>query len=254
MKFTFFIYLFFVSLTSLLANDTTHALISVKYETKHLKDTSKKFYSTDYIDLHIGKNFSKYYNFQLQQIEDNPNTVKKEIPLSSYDNAYYHYYGEKRLVTEQTLALTKYLMELEYPIIKWTILHEEKNILGFNCQLATGYFKGRNYNAWFCSELNFNAGPWKFSGLPGVILEIEDFKREVSFKAVEIQDISQKDLQLTFSKKVIKTTLKEYLKVVDAYMENPLAFLENGGQVKLINPPTVKKIKKINNPIELSDK
>ena len=47
-----------------------------------------------------------------------------------------------------------------------------KKILGFSCKAATCSFRGRNYTAYYTEEVPFYTGPWKFFGLPGLILEI----------------------------------------------------------------------------------
>ncbi len=50
----------------------------------------------------------------------------------------------------------------------------KKKIAGYACNMATLKFAGRNYIAWFSSELPFRDGPYKFCNLPGLILEIYD--------------------------------------------------------------------------------
>lgn len=81
---------------------------------------------------------------------------------------------------------TKFIVqEKKYPF-KWTIHNETKKIGNFNCTKATTYFRGRNYIAWFTSEIPLNAGPWKFSGLPGFIIEVQDFDAIFSWKVKTI--------------------------------------------------------------------
>lgn len=48
------------------------------------------------------------------------------------------------------------------------------SILDYKCIKATTRFRGRDYTAWVTKELPINDGPWKFYGLPGLILQIED--------------------------------------------------------------------------------
>jgi GLPGLI family protein len=39
---------------------------------------------------------------------------------------------------------------------------------------ATTKFGGRNWTAWFCEQIPFQEGPYKFRGLPALIFEISD--------------------------------------------------------------------------------
>ena len=61
------------------------------------------------------------------------------------------------------------------PSIQWKFSPKEStSILGYECNKATADFAGRKYTAWFTSELPLPFGPYKFGGLPGLILKIED--------------------------------------------------------------------------------
>lgn len=75
----------------------------------------------------------------------------------------------------------------DLPAINWQIGSESKTIGGLNCQMATCTFRGREYTAWFCKMIPSTLGPWKFHGLPGLILEISDKTKEVMFYAKEIK-------------------------------------------------------------------
>lgn len=72
--------------------------------------------------------------------------------------------------------------------IRWEITGEEKKIGSFNAFEAITSFRGRNYSAWFTTDIPLSIGPWKFHGLPGLILEIKDEELGVQFlfESIEI--------------------------------------------------------------------
>jgi GLPGLI family protein len=74
----------------------------------------------------------------------------------------------------QRINMKPFLIEDSVQVFKWTIKDDYKTILGYNCQKAVINYRGRNYVGYFTTEIPFNAGPWKFSGLPGTILEIKE--------------------------------------------------------------------------------
>jgi GLPGLI family protein len=58
--------------------------------------------------------------------------------------------------------------------IEWKIWPDKQKIGEYNAQKATTSFGGREWTAWFSTELPFQDGPYKFCGLPGLIVKIED--------------------------------------------------------------------------------
>jgi len=74
----------------------------------------------------------------------------------------------------------------DQPALNWEIKNKFRRIGEYQCQLAELDFRGRTYQAWFTLEIRIPYGPFKFFGLPGLILEIYDMKREVYFAATSI--------------------------------------------------------------------
>ena len=73
------------------------------------------------------------------------------------------------------------------PKINWKIEKETKKIGKLTCKKATTHFRGRNYSAWFTTDIPLPFGPWKLNGLPGLILEVYDTNKNVYwyFKRIE---------------------------------------------------------------------
>jgi hypothetical protein len=69
----------------------------------------------------------------------------------------------------------------------WSIKNETKTILGHTVQKATTQFRGRDYVVWFTSDIPLSNGPWKFGGLPGLILEVYDVQRHFVFESIKIE-------------------------------------------------------------------
>ena len=97
-------------------------------------------------------------------------------------------YNSKILVNQSSSMQDKYYIFIDtLPKIEWILLEEKASFLGYTCQKAIGSFRGRNYTAWFTSEISVPTGPWKLYGLPGLILSVNDDKKEVFLEATKIE-------------------------------------------------------------------
>lgn len=64
----------------------------------------------------------------------------------------------------------------------WKISGEKAKIGDYNAQKATTEFGGRTWTAWFADNIPFQDGPYKFHGLPGLIVKIEDSNKNYSWE------------------------------------------------------------------------
>ena len=53
-------------------------------------------------------------------------------------------------------------------------------------QKATTDFGGRKWTAWFTTEIPYSEGPYKFKGLPGLVVELSDSENNFQFELVKI--------------------------------------------------------------------
>lgn len=107
----------------------------------------------------------------------------------------------------------------------WQITNETKQIKNFTCYKATTAFRGNTFEAWFTPDIPINAGPWKWHGLPGLILEATDKDQSVVFKVEKIEKLTD---EIPFhSRNLTKVTLQQYFKKVDEARDALLASYSN---------------------------
>jgi GLPGLI family protein len=139
-----------------------------------------------------------------------------------------------------------YLIEETTPKIDWKLVNEQKKINSLNCSKATGSFRGRNYTAWYTSDIPVAFGPYKFCGLPGLIIEIKDDDNFVliNAKKIEIPTDATIDFEKIMTNYKQKITLREFvdkLKMANSYgrqyMERILAKIpkQKGVKIKISN-------------------
>ena len=76
---------------------------------------------------------------------------------------------------------------------KYDILNEYKTINGYKCQKAITKIYDREFEVWFTTEIPVNDGPWKLSGLPGLIIEAHSKNRFHNFYFTSIKKLSNPD-------------------------------------------------------------
>ena len=105
--------------------------------------------------------------------------------------------------------------------INWTILPDTKSIEGFKVQKATTTFGGRNWIAWFANDIQIQDGPYKFCGLPGLILNIEDEKGDHIFNLVGSQKIDDQPLVIDSKKQETFLTNEKFNQLWNEYKKDP---------------------------------
>lgn len=275
------------------------ALLFVHYKFSHLRDTGNRAnpYKEDMV-LAVGKNAGVYrsYERQLQeartkkQIQEQVSAggpMQINVHLTGSGTEYFQYPNDHKLVRKERL-FGNFLVSGSLPAINWEVQGDTATFGTLHCQKATGHFKGRNYIAWFCPDLPLHVGPWELNGLPGVIIEAYDDRREVQFlfdgieKAapVTIHTTGQPEMHLPpgmeddlnkdpgvikLPDNATKTTDREFAKLEAAFRKDPNAFAQSmmaahGGGMAGDNGPRPRMDIRaapapvVNNPLELPEK
>ncbi|MDR1716602.1 MAG: GLPGLI family protein [Prevotella sp.] len=242
------------------------ATIRVKYKQYIINDTSNiNSRKENLMLLQIGKRMSKYtdYNaltgdslitvYTKESMDINTmmgkvrNYMKGNFPETIFKN-----YPDRKMSTTSFFAANSY--KYEEPLISadWQLTAGNKTICGYSCKKATAIFFGRKYIAWYTTQIPTNNGPWKFSGLPGLILQVEDEKKQVAFECITIEKPRWTDNITIPDKSYIKTDKKTFLKTYKQYRENPAIILRSSGLIQNDLPARALQ-KRPYNPIELSE-
>jgi GLPGLI family protein len=78
----------------------------------------------------------------------------------------------------------------EYLKNNFIILEEFKNIYNYKCQKATTSIYGREFELWFTTDIPVSDGPWKLSGLPGLIIEAHSKDKFHNFFMTSIKKLA----------------------------------------------------------------
>ena len=73
------------------------------------------------------------------------------------------------------------------PAFGWQLTSDTCTVMGYPCQKAVTEFRGRVWHAWFCPALPVDSGPYKFRGLPGLIIKAEDTTGTYSWELAAIE-------------------------------------------------------------------
>lgn len=79
--------------------------------------------------------------------------------------------------------------------MNWKILPEKQKIGDLQTQKAETEMYGRKWIAWFTTEIPIQDGPYKFHGLPGLIVKIEDQNKSHSFSLTGIKNLSPEEIK-----------------------------------------------------------
>jgi GLPGLI family protein len=233
------------------------AQLVIHYKFIHVRDTNNRAHPfTQDMVLLAGKRASVYKATPRPQ----NGTAPPGLPTPKMGTEYYLFPNEKKMIRIEGL-FNAYLIAEVFPVVDWHITGDTATKGGLYCQKATAHYKGRNYTAWFCPSLPLHAGPWKLNGLPGVIVEAYDAKKEVQFYFAGLDKATSADV-IKLPNDAIKTTEAELARLKVTAQKNPDAFskaltIQAGGVPGKSGPqidmkPAPEPV--INNPIELSEK
>lgn len=149
-------------------------------------------------------------------------------PRSTY-HIYKNYPIGKITFTQHSLDGTfKYEEKLD--AIHWELTQDTATIGGYFSQKAYCDYGGRKWTAWFCPDIPFKDGPYKFNGLPGLIVKVYDSRKHYVFELIGLE-VADSDLMIEFNDyPYINTTKQKYFRARKAMRNSiPNIVKQRGG-------------------------
>ena len=259
-----------ICLLSLASAQTTRFIYQVSIK---IDSTDAKSVKTELADLDISPTKSIFYsdnrlkrdsifsrarqtgsfNFDRSQMENLQSNIDFVIEKS---------YTDQSLLFKSRIGRDEYSYA-ETPQFNWKILPETVKIGDYKTQKAQMNYGGRTWDAWFTTDIPVQDGPYKFSGLPGLIVKIEDTKGNYSFDLMQSKKI-ENSTEFATRGNTIKLSKKDFLKQSIVYRKDPIATMTAGNsrgnwmqrlspeQRKEIETRIKKSVTDFNNPIELN--
>lgn len=186
--------------------------------------------------LRLGKSQSLFYSeakFESDSLSSNVESASelraiRDSIRSRYGRMTATYYVMKDFNRGQLDFMDNVMQTYKYteslPSFDWQYTDEKKTIGEHECQKALCQYGGRQYELWFAPDIPISDGPWKFHGLPGLILEAYDTQHHYEFTFLGMRECAG-EIAIP-QEEYVKTSKKDYLHVKQLSIDNPNAFLE----------------------------
>ena len=220
-------------------------ILKVTYDVAFINDTLQKDKPLNDIQvLEIGKHVSHCFSYLLYKNDSLVTALDKkgvtELPsLCKYvipEEIFIFEDKKQTQVLNRTPSLFPcYWYTESSPVFEWKLLDGQKKVLGYSCQKATCRFRGREYVAWYATDIPLRYGPYKFGGLPGLILEISDTQNDYKWKCIAIKKGNNKwyvNRNKSLKRKNIDMTRERARKMVVRYHQDPAGAQLLTGRIK----------------------
>jgi len=215
----------------------------VYYSISFINDTSRLSREEGQTILQIGSKYNAFLDYNVLRMDSIHDKLVSEnieieelIPtminfkkLIKFDPTIIKNYPERgKSIFQQKVSSDMYRYTDNIKI-EWQLQEEEKEIEGYTCKKANCHYKGRNYIAWYAPEVPITEGPYVFSGLPGLIMEIGDTENHYRFLLNGLVAVDYYDPIYILTDKVVEVSRKEFRKMIHNIKTDPSSLLKSMG-------------------------
>jgi GLPGLI family protein len=238
----------------------------VNYSLQYQEDSlNPNFIKQEDMVLLLGNNMSKFLSknlnrsdiimaqitnmAQFQEFVLDPNKPFPKIGYRIFKN---YPKGKLTYIENIPSSTFKYMEDLD--IFNWQLTGDTATIKRYKVQKAITDFGGRSWVAWFSPEIPHNDGPYKFNGLPGLILNVHDTRNHFTFELLSIEKPQNRMMIDIVDKDYVETTKSSFFQAEDAFRYNIVSIAKEAGLSSDEQQHVSRNMSERNNPIELKRK
>ncbi|QTV04891.1 GLPGLI family protein [Faecalibacter bovis] len=228
----------------------------IKYNLEYKKDSMSYHYDNDVMLLLYSHDKSIFIPENLYKVDSIMNlgtanfSMISSLPKSNYK---FHIKKDENRITYFDRIYTTNIYYEQRINFDWEITDETLNLNGYLAKKAITNFGGRKWIAWYTEEIPVSDGPYKFYGLPGLIIKIRDENNNFNFELISLKN-ELKSMNI-LENNFIKITKDDFKKLRRDFLDDPIYFI-NKGDVKTnfsseIMDRIILNVNKNNNFLEL---
>lgn len=211
------------------------------------ENTSKFFSNAYFMDDTITRKFTT--NEQLQGYLNN-----QQRPMPRFGYQIYKNYPKGKITFTDHIPSSTYKFEEDLDLFHWKLTGDSSIICGYRAQMAICDFGGRSWIAWFSPEIPINEGPYKFNGLPGLIVKVYDTRNHYVFELLSVSKPGKIIMIDIEDKEYIVTTKQGFFQAEDSFREDIVNRAKEAGGDNQMQQTAAQNMARRNNPIELQRK
>lgn len=177
-----------------------------------------------------------------------------KVSHSAFQYQIFKNYPKGKLTNTDHIPSDTYRYEEPLDLFNWQITGDTSTVCGYKVQKAICDFGGRSWIAWFTPDLPYSDGPYKFNGLPGIIIKVYDTHNHYVFEMTGISKLQPSVMMDIEDKDYIVTTKQGFFKAWDSFRADIVNRAKQFGGDNDMQQTLAKNLAKNNNPIELARK
>ena len=168
-------------------------ILTVTYDVYYQKFEEEPKREKDLMRLDIGQHSSQYVSVRLEFVTKH----KNDIMAGKIKNPYTGYTTLRDEVFKNTPD-KGFMRFIHMPgwvscrekiegLFDWQLQEGDSVVCEYPCHKAVTTFRGRTWTVWYTLDIPYSDGPWKFCGLPGLVLYAYDSEGYFRFNCIGIE-------------------------------------------------------------------
>lgn len=168
-------------------------ILSVTYDVFYQKFEEEPKIEKDLMRLDIGEHSSQYVSVILEFVSKHKSDIVAKKIKTPYNG-----YATLRDEVYKNTPKSGYMQFVHMPgwvscrdkidgLFDWKLENGDSLVCEYPCHKAVTTFRGRTWTVWYTLDLPYSDGPWKFCGLPGLVLHAYDSEGCFRFNCIGIE-------------------------------------------------------------------